>query len=209
MRSAYANWSWDYPDALEWMNAAREKCAATGEMTLGIGAHSKPLITLGRHASHDEIRDAQYLAANNVQVYQIDRGGGATYHGPGQIVLYPIVDLQRLNISVPDFTTRLEQVMIDTLESFGIAAERITGEPGVFVGDAKIGAIGLRISNGIVTHGLSLNVNNRLDLYSRFRPCKKDDARVTSMEKVLECNIDISLVASKMTQESQFKVISC
>ncbi len=196
MLSFYENWDWVYPQALEWMSDARDLCASTGEMTIGIGAHSQPLITLGRHATHDEIRDAEYLAANNVQVYQIDRGGGATYHGPGQIVLYPIVDLQRLNISVPDFTTRLEQVMIDTLKHFGIAGHRIDGEPGVFVDGAKIGAVGLRISNGIVTHGLSLNVSNRLDLYSRFRPCKKDDARVTSMQKELKREIDIKEVGS-------------
>jgi len=203
----YQNWAWHYPDALEWMQVAKQKCLATGDMSLSIGAHDKPIITLGRHASNDEILDSPYLAKNGVQVYHVDRGGGATFHGPGQIVLYPVVDLRRLHMSIPEFTNMLEQLMIDTLLAFGIEGNRLHNEPGVFVKDAKIGSIGLRVSSGvgarsILTHGLSLNVSNTLDVYKRFRSCRKDDALVTSMAKEIGSGVDVETVGAELLKKT-------
>lgn len=184
MPSVYENWSWPYQQALSWMRVAKEHCLLSGEMALGVGSHDAPLITLGRHADLSEILDADYLRLKKVEVFHIDRGGGATFHGPGQVVLYPVTNLQALQITVPEFTALLERAMIDTLKVFDIAAQLTSGEPGVFVDGAKIGSIGMRISQSVVTHGISLNINNSLAYYSRFRPCKKDDARVTSMKEL-------------------------
>lgn len=199
--SVYENWEWPYHEALTWMQHVRERCSQTGEMSIGIGAHAKPVITLGRHAGDGEIRDAAFLASQGVEVVRVDRGGGATYHGPGQVVLYPVIKLAVMpaqagiqGITIPEFTSHLEQIMIDVLATYEIIAHRIDNEPGVFVDGAKIGAIGLRVSQRIVTHGLSLNVSNTLDFYSRFRPCRKDDARVTSMEAVLGQKVKASEV---------------
>ncbi len=193
--NVYENYAWPYDQALEWMSTARAICKESNVMSLGVGAHDKPLITLGRHAGDAEIRDAAFLRDAGVEVFTVDRGGGATYHGPGQIVLYPVVNLHRLSLSVPDFTCLLEIVLVHTLHDYGIEGTRVCGEPGVFVRDAKIGAIGLHISQGIVTHGLSLNVNNTLEYYSRFRPCRKDVALVTSMSKELGRDLDLPEIA--------------
>ncbi|GAB2181123.1 lipoyl(octanoyl) transferase LipB [Denitratisoma sp. agr-D3] len=106
-----------------------------------------------------------------IPVVQIDRGGQVTYHGPGQIVVYLLLDLRRRGFKVRELVHRMEQALIDCLATYGVAAQRKEGAPGVYVGEAKIAALGLRIKNGCSYHGLSLNVDMDLSPFKAINPC--------------------------------------
>ena len=196
----YEDWHWHYPAALTWMAAARAHCLSTGKASLGIGSHSYDLVTLGRHASDTDILDANALARRNVEIFRIDRGGGATLHGPGQVVVYPVLSLTKLQLSVPAFTSILESAIIACLAEFGIDAHTIADQPGVFVAGAKIGAIGLHVSQGVVTHGLSLNVSNDLSLYTNIVPCRNAQTPLTSMTMVLGSKVEMGVVGLRLRE---------
>jgi len=115
---------------------------------------------------------AEHLLADvGIPVVQIDRGGQVTYHGPGQIVVYLLLDLRRRGFKVRELVNRMEQALIDCLADYGVSARRKDGAPGVYVGDAKIAALGLRIKNGCSYHGLSLNVDMDLAPFRAINPC--------------------------------------
>lgn len=196
----YENWKWPYEDALAWMDYARSLCLNTGQESIAIGSHTKDIVTLGRHASEREIIDAEFLRQHDVNVIQVDRGGGATLHGPGQVVLYPVISLNKKTLTIPSFTASLEDAMINCLQSFAITAHKICGQPGVFVDGAKIGSVGLRISQGVATHGISLNVTNNLSLYSKIATCGKVNAAITSMATLLGENLDVSIVGRRLNE---------
>ncbi len=121
------------------------------------------------------------LADLGAAVHRVDRGGDVTFHGPGQLVGYPVLDLQRWHQGPVWYVRALEQVLIDTLLDFGITAGRCEGRPGVWVGERKIAAIGVRVSRGITSHGFALNVDPDLRYFSHIIPCGLPDAEVTSM----------------------------
>ena len=112
-----------------------------------------PVFTLGQAGKMEHV-----LAPGDIPVIPVDRGGQVTYHGPGQVVAYPLFDLRRLGVGVRDLVTGIEQVLIDTLAHWQIRGERHPGAPGVYVGAAKIGALGLRVRRGCSFHGLAFNV---------------------------------------------------
>ena len=116
-------------------------------------------------------RREHVLAPGDIPVVATDRGGQVTYHGPGQAVAYALLDLRRMGIGVKELVRRLEQSAIDVLASHGIESERLAGMPGVYVGGAKIAAIGLRIARGCSYHGIALNAVNDLEPFSRIDPC--------------------------------------
>jgi lipoyl(octanoyl) transferase len=116
-------------------------------------------------------RREHVLSAGDIPVVATDRGGQVTYHGPGQAVVYTLLDLRRLGLGVKELVRRLEQGAIDLLAGYSIAAERRAGMPGVYVGGAKVAAIGLRIARGCSYHGIALNVANDLEPFSRIDPC--------------------------------------
>lgn len=136
----------------------------------------EPVFTLGQAGKPEHL-----LAPGDIPVLPCDRGGQVTYHGPGQIVGYPLFDLRRLKIGVREFVRRIEQVMIDTLAPWGIEAKRRAGAPGVYVGDAKIGALGVRIRRGCSLHGLALNVNMNMEPFLRINPCGYKGLAVTQV----------------------------
>ena len=116
-----------------------------------------------------------------VPVVQIDRGGQITYHGPGQVVAYLLLDLRRRQITVRELVRRIEQAVIDVLGGYGINAARLEGAPGVYVGKAKIAALGLRIKHGCSYHGVSLNVDMDLTPYGAINPCGYEGMAVTQL----------------------------
>lgn len=128
-----------------------------------------PVFTLGQAGKREHI-----LSETGIPVVAIDRGGQVTYHGPGQLVAYILVDLKRRGYGVKELVRRLEQAVIDLLAALGVDAERLAGAPGVYVGGAKIAALGLRIKGGCSYHGLSLNVAMDLTPFSdqSLRPCR-------------------------------------
>ncbi len=125
-----------------------------------------PVFTLGQAGKPEHL-----LIDIGIPVVKIDRGGQITYHGPGQVVLYLLLDLQRLKIKVRELVTAIEQGVIDFLAAYGVTADRLAGAPGVYVGDAKIAALGLKIKNGCSYHGLSLNVDMDLHPFTAINPC--------------------------------------
>ena len=120
-----------------------------------------------------------------IPVVQIDRGGQITYHGPGQVVVYLLVDLRRRDITVRGLVSRIEQAVIDLLAGYGVTAQRLAGAPGVYVGNAKIAALGLRIKHGCSYHGVSLNIDMDLSPYDAINPCGYEGMAVTQLRAYL------------------------
>ena len=135
-----------------------------------------PVFTLGQAGKPEHV-----LAAGDIEVIPVDRGGQVTYHGPGQIVAYPLVDLRRTRLGVRELVQRIEQALIDTLAHWSIAAERRCGAPGVYVGAAKIAALGLRVRRGCSFHGLAFNIAMDLEPFARINPCGYAGLAVTQM----------------------------
>lgn len=135
-----------------------------------------PVFTLGQAGRMEHV-----LAPGAIPLIPVDRGGQVTYHGPGQIVGYPLLDLRRAGLGVRDLVHGIEQVLIDTLARWGIAGERHAGAPGVYVGAAKIGALGLRVRRGCTLHGLAFNVAMDLEPFQRIDPCGYKGLAVAQM----------------------------
>lgn len=138
-----------------------------------------PIFTLGQAGKPEHV-----LAAGDIPVLPVDRGGQVTYHGPGQLVLYPLIDLRRLGIGVKELVCRIEQAIIDTCAFYGVSAQRRDGAPGVYVGAAKIAALGLRVRRGCVFHGLAFNIGMDLTPFLRINPCGYQGLAVTQL---LDC----------------------
>jgi lipoyl(octanoyl) transferase len=135
-----------------------------------------PIFTLGQAGKHEHL-----LADIGIPVVPIDRGGQVTYHGPGQVVAYLLIDLRRRGYGVRELVRRMEQAIIDLLGEYAIAAERREGAPGVYVAGAKIAALGLRVKGGCSYHGLSLNVDLDLAPFAAINPCGYPGLAVTRM----------------------------
>lgn len=141
-----------------------------------------PVITLGKSASENDVLASPVILENaGIQLYRNDRGGQATYHGPGQVVGYPILDLHQLKIGVHDYVNGLEETMIRVAREFGVEARRRQGIIGVYCDQGKIGAIGVRVTRGITFHGFSFNVCPDLAHYRFLVPCGEPDIPATSI----------------------------
>ena len=160
-----------------------------------MGTNPNPHVyTKGRLSKgSDVLLPEEDLAAKGVAVLETDRGGQVTYHGPGQLVVYPIVNLKDWGGPVK-YVRALEQVVIATLAEMGITANCESGNTGVWTGQGKIAAIGVKISRGIAFHGLALNVNTDLTYYQNIIPCGIADRPVTSMASILREPVDMELV---------------
>ncbi|WP_168409937.1 lipoyl(octanoyl) transferase LipB [Thioalkalivibrio sp. ALE21] len=135
-----------------------------------------PVYTQGRNGGAEHLLDP-----GSVPVIAIDRGGQVTWHGPGQLVVYTLLDLRRRGLGVRALVERLEQAVIDALGEWGIVAGRREGAPGVYTGDAKIAALGLRVRHGVSIHGLALNVDPALSAFGRIHPCGYAGLATTSV----------------------------
>ena len=154
-----------------------------------------PVYTLGQAGKPEHI-----LNPKAIEVIRCNRGGQVTYHGPGQIVAYPLVNIRRLGIGARELVHRIEQAIIDTLAHWQINAERRLGAPGVYVGDAKIAALGLRVRHGCSFHGLSFNINMDLSPYYGINPCGFSGLQVIQMVELAE-NVSLSDVAQVLVQQ--------
>jgi len=143
-----------------------------------------PVFTLGQAGKPEHI-----LEDVGIPIVKIDRGGQVTYHGPGQVVIYLLLDLARLKIKVRELVTAIEQGVIDFLAAHGVQAERRAGAPGVYVGEAKVAALGLKIKNSCSYHGLSLNVDMDLSPFAAINPCGYAGLKVTQTKNL---NIPLS-----------------
>ena len=157
----------------------------------------QPVFTLGQAGKPEHV-----LLPGDIPVVQCDRGGQVTYHGPGQLVLYALLDLQRLGLGVRALVTALEQVVIDTLAAFAVSARRRVGMPGVYVDDKKIAALGLRIRRGCSYHGLAFNIDMELEPFSRINPCGYAGLQVTDLRRCCD-------QSCPGMQQVQNKLIEC
>ncbi|NUO07911.1 MAG: lipoyl(octanoyl) transferase LipB [Candidatus Brocadia sp.] len=158
-----------------------------------------PTFTYGRRYKGDNlITNRDYYEMNGFAVYKTDRGGLATYHGPGQVVGYPIIKMSTYTNDYYQYLRMLEEVMMRTLSDFGVDAERNKEYTGVWVNQAKIGFIGVRIALGYTMHGFSLNVNNDLSPFNHITPCGIQRLNVTSIQKSLSSIITVKEVCHKL-----------
>ena len=161
-------------------------------------AEHEPVYTLGKNANENHILQN---SPRDVKTYQIERGGDVTYHGPGQLVGYPIIDLHNYNKSISCYMRSLEQLIIDTLAEFMVTAERKDGLTGVWVGDEKIAALGVRVTRWITMHGFALNVSPDLTYYSGIIPCGIFEYGVTSMAKQLTDEVAVDSVKQVLIEK--------
>ncbi|MDQ1272535.1 MAG: lipoyl(octanoyl) transferase [Planctomycetota bacterium] len=158
-----------------------------------------PVFTFGRRYNEANlISNREYYESIGLAVYKTDRGGLATYHGPGQVVGYPIIKMDTYTKDYYQYLWMLEEVMIRTLSDFGIAAERNVGYTGVWVNKTKIGFVGVRIALGYAMHGFSLNVNNDLSPFNFITPCGIQRVRITSIQELLNKNINMKKIYDKL-----------
>lgn len=155
-----------------------------------------PVYTVGQAGKHSEL-----FLEPDIPVVRTDRGGQITYHGPGQVVGYTLVDLKRARISVHDFVSLLEQAMIDTVGLFGVQAARLTGHPGIYVDGRKIGSLGLRIRRSCSYHGVSLNVDMDLAPFDSIDPCGIPGMTVTQLKHLAP---DVNLIEAKRAFKETF-----
>jgi lipoyl(octanoyl) transferase len=158
-----------------------------------------PVITLGRNARREHIlSEAKDLELEGIEVVETNRGGDVTYHGPGQLVGYPILDLSLIRKDVVWYLRTLEEAMIRTIEDLGLQAERRTGMTGVWVEERKVAAIGVHISRWVTSHGFALNVETDLDSFRHIVPCGIATYPVGSLRQVLGRPVDRLLVEQRL-----------
>ena len=166
--------------------------------TLLILEHT-PVVTLGRNARTENLLvSEERLLSQGVELFEAGRGGDVTYHGPGQVVGYPIVEIPEGRRDVHRYVRELEEVMIRVCADYGFAARRIARKSGTFVGDNKIGAIGVRISRWVTSHGFAFNVNTNLSGFDLIVPCGLRDQGVTSLAKLLGAEVDQTEVEDRL-----------
>ena len=164
-----------YLDTWRAMQAFTDQRGADTPDELWVLEH-EPVFTLGMNAD-----PAHLLAPGDIPVVQVDRGGQVTYHGPGQLVVYPLIDLRRAGLGVRDLVTALEQAVIATAAVFGIVAAPRPGAPGVYVEGAKLASVGIRVRRGASYHGAAINVDMDLGPFSRINPCGFEGLAMTQL----------------------------
>ena len=185
-----------YADGLAMQVQAVENLRdGTGAEQLFLLEHNH-VFTLGRAAKEANILASRdYLAAEGIEVHEIGRGGDVTYHGHGQLVGYPIINLKPDRCDVHRYVRDIEEVLLRVISEYGISGGRIKGLTGIWVGNEKIAAIGVRIARWITSHGFALNINTDLRYFQMIVPCGIVDKGVTSMQKILGRTIDMKEVA--------------
>ncbi len=176
----------DYNEALLSQDNTRSQLIKkSGKNTLFLLEHNHTY-TLGKNGNPNNILN------KNCELFETDRGGDVTYHGPGQLVGYPIINLKTMGLGIRSYVSNIEQLLIDVLYDYEINASIKKGLTGVWVEDRKIASIGIRVSQWITTHGFALNVNTDMNYFSNIISCGIDNVSMTSMEKELSKTISIS-----------------
>jgi lipoyl(octanoyl) transferase len=159
-----------------------------------------PVYTRGRRSTAEELpMGAEWYEMQGIEVLDTDRGGRVTYHGPGQLVAYPIVSLKPYGEDVHAYVRGLERVAISALAEHGVEAETVDGLTGIWVGDRKIGSIGVHVSRAVTTHGLAINVNNDLQPFEWVVPCGIEGCRITSLGRELGAEQDLAGFAATLS----------
>ena len=161
----------------------------------------QPVITLGaRQSANKLLASREDLARKHIDVIDIRRGGGTTAHNPGQLVFYPILHLQELNLGISEYIRELESIGAELLEQFGVQAERQKGFPGLWIGTKKIASIGVRVSKFITFHGMAINIQNDLFIFEFITPCGLDGVEITSVLKETGKRHSMSQIKERLSQ---------
>lgn len=188
-----------WKEGFEAQKAAQEQVLKAEFEGIFLCLEHSPTITLGQNGDWGLlVSSASHLASVGIQVESSDRGGEVTAHEPGQLVVYPILALSRLKLGAKSYVHILEESVILTLGEFGVKAHRDPAYPGVWVGDQKICAIGIRVSKRVSMHGLALNVSNSLNLFQHIVPCGIKGRGVTSLCLQLGQDVSVMVVAKKL-----------
>jgi lipoyl(octanoyl) transferase len=180
-----------YDDGLQLQERAVERLRSNEAPEQLLLLEHPHVFTLGRGADSSNIlADPRQLENSSVEVHQTGRGGDVTYHGPGQLVGYPIIDLRPDRCDVHRYVRDIEEVLIRTIADFGVTGTRSAGLTGVWVGNEKVGAIGVRIARWITSHGFALNINTDLDYFKMIVPCGITGKGVTSLSRLIGRNMD-------------------
>ncbi|RLC06143.1 MAG: octanoyltransferase [Deltaproteobacteria bacterium] len=177
----------DYSEAWEFQQAiVRDSIGKKNSRDIILLVEHPPVFTLGRRGGIENltVSDA-FLKTSGIQVIQVERGGDITYHGPGQMVIYPILDLDRQRLGITELVFMLEEIMIRVSESLGVQATRNPRNRGVWVGDKKLGSVGLAVRKGISFHGIALNVNLSMTPFKWIHPCGLMNISMTSLAREL------------------------
>lgn len=191
----------DYPEACRLQkDLLSRRISKSIPDTLVILQHP-PVFTIGRKGGLDNLLVSPgELARKGIEVHRADRGGDITYHGPGQVVAYPILDLGRHGRDILLAISMYEEAVIRLLAGYGIEGRRIAGCPGVWVGSEKISSVGIGISNWVTYHGFSININNDLEPFSYIYPCGIRDRGVTSLSRALGGEVDEMDVVERLAR---------
>jgi lipoyl(octanoyl) transferase len=191
----------DYAEALDLQKekvAQRQVGAIPDTLLLLEHPH---VYTLGRNARRENLLvSVEWLASRGAQVFETDRGGDVTYHGPGQLVGYPILDLTQHRRDISWYMRSLEQILIYTARDFGIETGRSPDAPGVWVGNDKLAAMGVHLARWVTSHGFALNVNTDLRYFEWIVPCGLHDKGVTSLAKLLDRPVGMETVTASVVQ---------
>jgi lipoic acid synthetase len=191
----------DYREILQQQHELREKRQRQEIPDTVLIAEHHPVITLGARQSANKLQDSRdSLTKQGIDVVDIRRGGGTTAHNPGQLVFYPILNLQDLALGISDYIRRLEEVGVELLEELGVRSNRRKGMPGLWVDTKKIGSIGVRVSKFITYHGAAINIQNDLSIFDFIVPCGLDGIKMTSVLKETGKRHSMSQVKEKLTQ---------
>lgn len=183
-----------YGDALEQQFYRHEK-VQNGEPSVILTVEHTPVLTMGKNADpRNLLLTRRSYSDMGVELFETERGGEVTAHMPGQLVVYPIIDVMKFKLSVRQYISSLEQSVIETLKNFGVYASTDANLPGVWVAGEKICAIGVRVKSRITMHGLALNVNNATDLFEKIVPCGIKARGVTTMSKLVGKQLEINAI---------------
>lgn len=183
----------DYEPTWRAMQAFTDQRDAATDDELWLVEHP-PVFTQGQAGKAEHV-----LAPGDIPVIQVDRGGQVTYHGPGQIVAYPLIDLKRLGVGVRDFVHRIEEAIIRVLARYGVEGERAAGAPGIYVEGDKIASLGLRVRRGCTFHGLAFNIDMDLEPFGRINPCGFAGLRVIRLCDLAE--VEFAVVEDHLVKE--------
>jgi lipoate-protein ligase B len=191
----------DYKKVLELQYRMRDERRRSEIPNTVLIVEHNPVITLGaRQIANKLLASREELAEKHIDVVDIRRGGGTTAHNPGQLVFYPILNLQQLKLGISEYIRELESIGAELLEQLGVHAERQKGYPGLWIGPKKIASIGVRVSKFITYHGMAINIQNDLSIFDSITPCGLDGVEMTSVLKETGKRHSMSQLKERLSQ---------
>lgn len=191
----------DYKGAYAFQKERAEELKSKRSGGFLIFTEHRPVFTLGRFAKRDNLLiDEESAKSRGIAIIKTDRGGDVTFHGPGQVVIYPIFNLTEIYQDVHRFLRDLEEVVIRTLAEFKIPSFRFKGRPGVWTDKGKISSVGIGVSRWVTYHGIAVNADVDLRYFEMINPCGFKDIKVTSMREVLKREVDLGALKGKLSE---------